>query len=351
MRGDPHMNECLVIDGVIDDEGLNELIGMSVNWFMTDRPRRRLLFVASMAAAESRSKGHDQLQGILIYRQHSWSWQEYCEAVSNPVFANIVSPSLDASKSADSLQEKLEAKFYFAGGCARYMLEWKTAEVIQEIDKLVREQDVLRRFPSSATGNLSRTLTDRLLRVYDAEKRYIVSKYAEARISFNLGPRYIRDLANQACIRGNPVADGTFLEAFFFACAWTGGIKLCEKISDDKYVDVKWVSRVDMKIFDPSRPTPLTCPLETWLKPTKWNHAAFDGVFLRSRGNSKTVIFIQIARSDRYGIDLSHCRSLLEALETHRRFLATEVEISFIVPTSVLATYRVGPVQNPHSLR
>ena len=336
--------QLLVIDGFIERARSPDLIPKCEEWLNANVQNRRLLFVASMASGESGQQRYDLMEGIEVHRQLSWKYEEYKSALSNVSLYESVQDSLDASPSAASIEEKLEAKYFYAGGSARYMLQWKTSEVMLEINRLIRSQHDIQGSTSSNTGNLSPTVTNRLFNVYGNDSRVILSKYAASRIGFILGPGRIIDMAREFCIQNNPIANGIYLEEFFFACAATGTITFTTINSKRSLGKVTWEYQKTVGVFNPDHPTGQACPTNKWLRPMKWNNPAYDGVFLDISNRARTIWFVQVTRANRHDIKLDYCKALVKRLRDLEIFFATKVEIVFVVPTSKLLNYKRGRI-------
>ena len=337
-------NHILVIDGFVEGTA-RELVEKAHNWLQGNKRIRRLIFVASMGSGEQRKPEYNEIANIEPFIQYSWTWEEYVSAVTHPAFVSNVWPCLDSSDSSDAI-DRLQAKYYYAGGCARFMFQWTTQAVISEIHRLVNVCDDLTRSTDSKTGNASSSLSNTLISDTDDNTRVVVSKYAAMWIGYQLGPLRIINLANETCIQGNPVAHGLYFEAYFFACILRGELRLTRINSNIPVETFTLNFQATVQMFDPNRPTTVTCPRNTCLRPLRWDNPAFDAVFLYTRGRRNTIRFVQVTKSYRHGMKIQYCKDFFRNVRRAEIFSATDIEIVFIVPNSVLEQFRIGPLED-----
>ena len=139
----PGKNELLIIDGLTHDTEFRPLHNAAREWIDANREDRRLLIVSSMSYTEPRKTEIDQKNRIKCFHQISWTFEEYKEAIKSKKFYSNVQRALDASDTAKDILSRLGAKFFYAGGCARYMFQFTTAEVKHEIDFLTQSTSAL----------------------------------------------------------------------------------------------------------------------------------------------------------------------------------------------------------------
>lgn len=337
----------LVIDGLTNDPKLRALFDWSVRWQCMKTDKRRLLHVSSMGSSGARNPVDDESRGIKVFRQLSWTLSEYMEALKHEDFVSRVSENLDACDVhvADrSLEQRTLAKFHYAGGCARWMFQWKTREVMKAIAEAVQAASKLSTIVDTSCGNHSPDLANSLISIYtagDVEVRDIVSRHAAWVIACQLGPTQVKMAAQFFEADGNPALSGWFLEIFLFACARTGRIKLLSKSG----LQEDWNFEEAITSFSPSRPTRASCPENCWLKPLNFNNPGYDAVILIAE--TATVRFVQISRKKERAINLSPSLLLLAKLVENDIFSVKSVEFFVICPTSILLSAKVTTIQSP----
>ncbi len=100
--------------------------------------------------------------------------------------------------------------------------------------------------------------------------------------------------------------------------------------------------------IDPSDPDPQKCPVTRWLRPSKFNQGGFDGIFLQPSIEGEktgTVIFVQCTISSRHEAKLRYCNEFIQVAKKYSIFEAQAVEFYFIVPQSILRTFKIGEIE------
>jgi hypothetical protein len=337
----------LVIDGIMDKPGYEEISSKWLSWLHETHGRHRLLFVSSVGSAGAvpadamMSLGREHVVG---FRTFSWTLNEYKDGMRIEEFAESVDDYLDAISTDSSLDERIEAKFFIAGGCARFMFE-RTSKTVQGIyDELLFLDRNVKHLVNMGSG--STDLTHRLISLYPDERRQIVSKCAELKIAIMLGPDNVKALASNLTVNGNPSALGVYLEAYFFSLVGTGLIPLYKRNREA----INWACNKSFRIFEHKNPLASTCPLEMWLRPVAWNCPTYDAVYLRVEQGKRVVRFVQITRAVEHDLKLRYCAELICALQNNDVFIAEVVEIFFVVPDRILDSFKISNITNPFAL-
>jgi hypothetical protein len=115
----------LVLDGLVQLKHDSFISHASV-WVQTNS-KKKLVLVSSLQLIlkQETIKVHQ----ISEFKMPSWTIEEYNTALQNKLFKESVIHILPG----DSLQEKIDDKYFLAGGCARWMFEFTVDEVISEI--------------------------------------------------------------------------------------------------------------------------------------------------------------------------------------------------------------------------
>lgn len=340
-------NHLLVIDGIAGESRFRAISCESRKWLKEDSASRRLLYVSSMGWSGTPDRHVDRDIKIGIFEQWSWTYDEYVASIQNPEFSRSVEGILDASASALSIENKLEAKFFLAGGCARYMFEWSSDDIRHDTDDILETIGDVRQLTKSYLGVRNSQIRNRLLALYPGKQRRINSKYAEIRIATMLGPNGVRTLARSFWLNGNPGIKGLCLESFFFACIGTGEVVLYDPRTDS---NITWRSDIPVYPIDPLKPDRATWIKGSWLRPMNWRNPAFYAVSLMEEKRQRVVRLVQVTRRQRYQMDLQPCRAFLENLLNSKIFKPNRVEIYFVVPRSIVSEYRIGPILNADAL-
>jgi hypothetical protein len=139
------VNHLLVLDGYRDsDSASRKYLKDCTKWWRADKPnQRRLVIVASMAG---RIDLKDVEEGIIEdeFKEDSWTLEEYEAACHIKKFASSVDGYLDATLILGAtLADRIKAKFYFAGGCARYMFSYSTETTKMHIQNALSVSETL----------------------------------------------------------------------------------------------------------------------------------------------------------------------------------------------------------------
>ena len=118
----------LVVDGVTADQQV-EVSRACFNYCMMDEKERRFVLVSSSSAGTALQE--DEEGNIVNFTVSSWTLEQYQLACKNIKFFDNVKANLKCSGSGGGInneeansEELVLSKYYFAGGCARWMFEF-----------------------------------------------------------------------------------------------------------------------------------------------------------------------------------------------------------------------------------
>jgi hypothetical protein len=143
-------------------------------WLKEDKINRRLVVVCSMSYRGKTKLDEDKMNMVEEFFVFSWELEEYQNAVSFDDFFNSVKDNLDASNApiaedgviAPSRFELVESKFYFAGGCSRFMFRFATSEFIDYLDDSVSAVEDVLPYIKGRVGDHSNGVINRLFGCY-----------------------------------------------------------------------------------------------------------------------------------------------------------------------------------------
>ena len=341
--------EILILDGIVHSESTRDFFLSAARWWQTDESRRRFISVRSRGDAGKYKPVDLAQQRIERFNQASWTLEEYKKAVENKVFLEKIDRFLDANPvPGESTEKRVDSKYFYSGGCARSMLESHTEEVIQLINGAIDSLSDISKILGGDTGIDAKDTSHNLRNVTGDGSRTIISAYAGFRISVVRGPDLFRNIAMGPLMAGNHFIKGGLFELFFFAHARCREIRL----QNQKGEEITWKTDRDVSHFKPKKPDLISCPQERWLIPSISNQPGFDGMFLykRESDGKRVSRFVQITIRTGHELKLSYLLDLVRNLKAENVFDAEIVEIFFIVPTSILAHYKIGKIENPKSL-
>ena len=331
----------LVLDGIRQDAGNEQtMLTVGMRWFWGDKPNRRYLCISSQGFS-LRDRDEDSSQNnIQDFKQWSWTLPEYRKALESKRFAESVEDVLDAPLIPGEEPDKLLAKYYYAGGCARYMFSFKTNEVETSINKAV-EAVTKKRVPTDIDSFESSNSLFKFHLNGDKGEKDIVSDYARERIHATLGSEWLRSLAKIRNLSDS--AKGSLFQAW-----------VVKKIEEPKFRDALKNNQDSVDWFTPQEvrrvPFAKLKYTEEWenklIESTNKQEPSVDALFFRrEKGESKiTLYLLQITIARSHKLNMNACKILAE------KFQASAVKIYFIVPSGV-TTFKVNPLLNPGALQ
>jgi hypothetical protein len=173
---------------------LDGIDSQSPDWFgdlwADSAPNRRLIRIFS-DGVNCGLTGSERDEGrIRIFNQWSWTLNEYLCVIQNEEFCRNVQVVLDASSDAQTVDEKIKAKYCVAGGSARWMFGRKADFVKRSIDSAIK------RIPIDAS--ISDT---RLFSRFGRNRTEVVSDYAKWSMANELGSMESERLSQHPLVR------------------------------------------------------------------------------------------------------------------------------------------------------
>ena len=304
-------SQCLlIIDGVNNDESSwVTLRRPALDWFRAYSMYRRVILLTS--------PGHINIKdshNMKIFQQWSWTMSEYQEALRSKNFRESVEFALDAP-------DIIMAKYFYAGGCARYMFSWTTEQLEQAIKVAVRS--FLQKHGIISKSSLFE-LHERFF-ISCADKRSdIVSEYTRSEIQKTFGYIWLHWIAHAGALERR-----------------TRGLLFQEwVVKQIEYGEVLYLTNLGgVKVTLPSFVALDRRPVEgltlantqalTFVRSADENEASIDALFYTHRGNADDEIslsLLKITAEKSPKLDLKVCSDLA------KKFNATNVEIHFVAP-------------------
>jgi DNA polymerase III delta prime subunit len=324
------------------------------SWLKKDKVNRRLVVVCSMSSRGKTKLEEDMMSNVEEFFVYSWELDEYLAAVKHDAFFNNVKHNLDSSddlqiSSAETLQASraalIKSKFYFAGGCSRFMFLFKTATVTEYLDDSVAAVSDIMPYIKGVIGDISNAVINRLFSNYrkpggisrKARTTCIVSEWAASQLAMIGGPDLVKNLAVVARNQHNPAMDGWMFEMWFFALLGNCGVTLCDDIGNKQE---EWSSSSVLTFTEvPTLPD----DYGVWLKPIKWNQGGYDAIFIDK--TSGRVRFVQVTRGDSHSFKIEYFyKFLLMLRDSPSSFEINMIEIVFLVLKGKIATFKISEV-------
>ena len=279
------------------------------NWLDQDRENYRLCKLCLMATRGKTNMDEDRRKRVAICRISSWTLDEYQEAFLQPEVAECYEDNLDSSmlklsnQKLEKIADKVESKYYFAGGCAGYMFSYPTVDILENTKEAISICADIYPYLTGEIGEQSVPAINRLLCTFWSEEGVssektilIVSSYAASEIALKQGPELMPRLAKILNSDFNPVVQGVLFEMWFFALIRRGDVVLSRKGEDVKFEKAK------IKNLDPVSQIPVPSCSKIWFKPVKWNQGGYDAVHVDY--DECLVSFIEVTNSSKHSLKL-----------------------------------------------
>ena len=264
------------------------------------------------------------------------------EAKMDETTSNCLQPSLSNSDITEGMlhaEQMVNAKFRYAGACARFMFSVRTADVKLLLDHAI---SMLGHPNDLIAGDRSENAINRLYGCYQhpygQKYRIFVSEYAETQIALTLGPELVKILFS--AIQDDCSGSGkvSLLEALFFLKMRAGGVVLnCKNSTEVKFQQTKFIPLLPKGAV--TLPTP-----ECWFRPTSDINGGFDAVYVNKE--AKLARFIQLARGKSHTFLVKIFRAFVD------RLVACEIEtvdICFVVRHQFLHSFQIKKDKDPLS--
>jgi hypothetical protein len=356
--------DLLIVDGVTKDDS-KDITQACTTWASMDATNRSFVTVSSISTGGAREHLTDESIGKHVVP--SWVLEQYQKACENDEFFNTVKKQLECLPRFENIDDKDEliiAKYYFAGGCARWMFEfdykgWKDDfhEHLRKVNGYENVFDNLEGEKSPLAVNHLRGVT-----LVDGEEIFFfVSQYTAVALHMKCqrdGKRkFLVDGYKKAKETKNPPFRGWIFEFdvdYQLTEAKSKGTSIVvqqevegkEQNKDwavSKYITFKDVQEVAAGVKD------LKLGEVLWAKPDKWNQKAYD--FLRfwkkkKRENDEAKLYmaaVNAAWADIHSLKLEEVKMLGEKLGKAEA-VVEGIGFEFVTPQDQEGEFAVGAV-------
>ena len=336
----PVAGQFILIDGLRDQDA--QLEDLVEGWCHLDRQNRRLVWLSSDGVDNDENDCDASDADRATFHQWSWKLEEYRAAMENPEFRSNVSDVV--------IESTLVAKYFFAGGCARYMFGYSIADVKERICKAVRNQmKSVRAGPTKAHFELGSVHS--LFSFFGGQTYEIVSQYAEEELVRHCGSEELICLARHRMIQQIPRTIGLLFESFVKHRAYQENqIDMIEYDSKGNGNPTRWIIN-GVEDFAPDTLTRDNCPLDTLMWPLSDQEPTIDALILTEKivNNvpKRVVLFIQITIAEKHRADMLVLKNHMTKLE------ADVAEFYFVLPPeprSRVSKFTVSPIANTKAM-
>ena len=333
--------DIVVFDGYRASEPTHDFY---VNYLFPRRCKRSTnVLVSSMAGLSGSCIGVFLSNGVSFYAGNNWAIEEYKQACTEPEFLRSILPNLacdeESQKVVDSIlhsrpeinldlcavNQLIDKKFYYVGGCARWMFAFPHQKVLFVIKVCVESVNDYKALIERSRGIRNDCQCNQLLVAHDNSNiapsgdLVFVSHYVARTVLRMCELSVIKSAYDLGDVHKNPAFLGWVVE-FDFAAQ----LKLAAQAQAprDRYMQVyshngtmeKWrvpaVCEFD-KNFLPAVQRELMDGY--WLRPKDWNEAGFDMVCLIREDEVdgiRILRFVQITRGKSHMLNLTYFDSL-----------------------------------------
>jgi hypothetical protein len=332
---DSSKSRVLILDGIVKEKHEILLSHAVANWLDVDVGRKLIIVCSLQYVIKTETL---KVHNYKTFQMPSWSLEEYTSAYSHVMMKHSITTEIlpenevqdedeKVKDEKDKDKEKLQDKFFVAGGSARWMFQFTVNEVIADIEMHVsRIGSDLTLLMNGLLGERSNTSISHLFCVFNTKEAFIVSEFATRSIAEKCEAAFLIQARNSSLAISNPTFDGWIFEAEFIYKLRSKEITVLFESSAlalpvaSKYRFCNLPDIVDVKL-----PASLD---NVWFVPSKWNQACFDVVQALPDGGFR---FIQVTKSLEHTLKLKYIVLFLNRfIELKREVKA--LEIWFVVP-------------------
>mmetsp|Transcript_999 Transcript_999/g.1221 ORF Transcript_999/g.1221 Transcript_999/m.1221 type:complete len:589 (-) Transcript_999:188-1954(-) len=314
----------IILDGITKDN--IKLIGTALSGI------RRLdniggPFVVAVASTQLvMALEHLQQQNIKVLSMDSWTLEQYNNCCSNEDFYDEVKTKLGEGEEKD---ERIINKYYYAGGCARWMFSFTVNETCIDVENHINKCENFVQLIEESSGPSSNVAVNHL-RQKRGNAHFIISKHVMREIVKKCDKTFIKGLTAVSSIYGNPSFDGWVFEMDFLIqinemCKDVTGHTSLQVLNADKSVAGTLYGHDYRTFIDARKLREVRFKEYTWLVPKKWNQGGYDAVQVI---NSDTIRFVQVTRGETHSLKLQYMQRFLNDSQLEMN----HVEVVFVVP-------------------
>ena len=260
----------VIIDGYVSGNVAHTAVfSECAEWYLPYTEQKRVIVVSCLSSRGKSNLSEDLTLRISPHFVSSWLRPDYETALQNPAFFDSVKtafsmkyslsetgellPTCEAQDNS-SASDLIENKYFYAGGCSRYMFQTQTDKVIEHLTESVAAVSDVCSYLFNSAGDCSDTVINRLFSSFGSGSErttLIVSGFAARQLAIKEGPCTIERIANFLSTENNPSLQGWMFEMMFFARLRACSLKLVYRSSSLVFDQVKG----NLVGFDPSLPS------------------------------------------------------------------------------------------------
>lgn len=280
----------------------------------------------------------------------SWSKEQYEAALEGTTFCAEVEANL--GDGGDTIKEKMEAKFYFAGVSARWMFGFSVLQMKIDITKWMEKSWDLESMVKGLSGAASLTAVNHLLQRVPVAGHingvcFPVSEYVANLIAAKVGKAFVMAAKTQAVLLGDGGLDGIVLE-LDFKVQLRGALQekkpFVVKISDVN--EEKWEVSHILSVDGLNTVEDEAITHGVWFDPIV-GQGGYDMTQVTVPDSALPtkifVRFVQVTRGKKHDLKLKFMLAFIAAL-TARGFVMVGVDVVILVPAGNCGAFKLGTV-------
>ena len=375
--------QLLVVDGLTAQESVS-VKRECCAWREGDNDGRRFVVVSS--AAVRAAVQEDQAAKLVSFTVGSWTLSQYEDACGQDEGAEAVAGAATAASdfyelvrgnlavpggptaAEGSKEELLRCKFFYAGGCARWMFEFNFATFQQDFEKHFGKVNDYKAVLAGGSGDAAHLAVNHMRAVtvrrgdFEQHHAFVVSRYALARFAETCaGPHFFAlcyakaDATNNPAFRGwvfefdvdfqltTAANSGTPFKAQVRACSAQGGGAAIETTrsaatqggggaaaphsrSATKYLEFEVNSDL-VPLLSGLGPVDVV-----WAKPTRWFNKAYDFLCFWKTDGVPNMVAANATCAKRHDVKLGPVH-VLGAFLSKQGLPVGRIRFDFLVPT------------------
>jgi hypothetical protein len=300
-----HDVRFIILDGFCSDDVHSKIRALAY-WKRSQMANCQVITVMSMGI--KRNPACDDMLNIDVVLVNPWTLEQYQAACRNNDFLKAVSlnfPVGDGLNVADNIQKR----YYYAGGSARWMFSVSHKRLMEMISRHVSQVPNVEQLLLGNTGENNSVSSNHLMASYKIGLEFsscIISKHVASVLLSKSESSVYKIAYNLASQQNNPAFLGWIVEFDFISqmrqcCAQR---KQFEFVNDGfQGVSVRWDVPALLD-FDPDCYDKSQMPVESWLKPVKWNQEAYVLIGLFFDQGQHYLRFVQITNANDHTANL-----------------------------------------------
>jgi hypothetical protein len=306
----------LILDGIVKDQHADLISFAVAKW--CGKGKKLVLVCSLQYVVKTETLQYHEVE---VFQMPSWIFEEYKDAYSIEDFKKSIKGDIFPEGEDE---EKLEDKFFVAGGSARWMFQFTVKDAINDIEiQISRVGMDAQLLLKGLQGERSNTSISHLFCSLSNET-FIISEYATRALADKCEASFLTSARNSS-LALNPSFDGWILEAEFIFRLRAAEVKVYR---DSTASHLPVASKIKFADFPDIKTLPEAFD-NAWFIPMRWNQACFDSVQALPDFGFR---FIQVTRSKTHTLKKKYVVMFLDHFVKTLSRQVKFFEFWFIVP-------------------